>query len=158
MHRKSQTTLPIPQFTTRPSPEASITVVNRDRRRGGELADLVERRTPASARFVAWRGPYRVPEEATLVVNATPIGLFPDVTARPEVDPVSLRPWMTVADVVPNPPRTAFLRDAAGRGCATLDGLGMLVNQGAIGMRHWTGTDPDPAVLRAVLEDLFGPG
>ena len=137
---------------------ASITVVNRDRRRGEELADLIERRTPASARFVAWRGQYRVPDEATLVVNATPVGLFPDIAARPEVDTGSLRPGMTVADVVPNPPRTAFLRDAADRGCVTLDGLGMLVNQGVLGMRHWTGIDPDPAVMRGVLEKLFGAG
>lgn len=137
---------------------ASITVVNRDRQRGGELADLIERHTPALARFVPWSGPYRVPDQATLVVNATPVGLFPDVAARPEVDPGSLRQGMTVADVVPNPPRTAFLREAASRGCVTLDGLGMLVNQGIIGMRLWTGIDPDPAVMRGVLEKLFGAG
>jgi shikimate dehydrogenase len=34
----------------------------------------------------------------------------------------------------------------------------MLVNQGVIGMRHWTGIDPDPAVMRDVLEKLFSPG
>jgi shikimate dehydrogenase len=37
-----------------------------------------------------------------------------------------------------------------------LDGLGMLVNQGAIGIRHWTGVEPDPAVMRGTLEKLFG--
>jgi shikimate dehydrogenase len=137
---------------------ASITVVNRDRERGEELAALIERRTPASARFAPWHGPFRVHAETTLVVNATPVGLYPDTAARPDVDPGTLRPGMTVADVVPNPPRTAFLSDAAGRGCVTLDGLAMLVNQGVIGMRHWTGIDPDPAVMRDVLERLFSPG
>lgn len=136
---------------------ASITVVNRDPRHGEELSELIEQRTPASARFTPWRGPYRVPDQATLVVNATPVGLFPDTGARPAVDVGSLRPRMTVADVIPNPPRTAFLRDAASRGCVTLDGLVMLVNQGVIGMRHWTGIDPDPAVMRGTLEKLFGP-
>jgi shikimate dehydrogenase len=137
---------------------ASITVVNRDRERGEELAALIERRTLASARFAPWHGPFLVPDETTLVVNATPVGLYPDTAVRPDVDPGSLRPGMTVADVVPNPPRTAFLSDAAGRGCVTLDGLAMLVNQGVIGMRHWTGIDPDPAVMRDVLEKLFSPG
>ena len=37
-----------------------------------------------------------------------------------------------------------------------IDGLGMLVNQGVIGIRHWTGVAPDPAVMRAALEEIFG--
>jgi shikimate dehydrogenase len=32
----------------------------------------------------------------------------------------------------------------------------MLVNQGVIGIKHWTGIDPDPAVMRNTLEELFG--
>ena len=47
-------------------------------------------------------------------------------------------------------------RDAEARGCTVLDGLGMLVNQGVIGIRHWTGIDPDPDVMRRKLEELFG--
>lgn len=34
------------------------------------------------------------------------------------------------------------------------DGLGMLVNQGVIGIRHWTGLDADPALMRQALLDL----
>ena len=51
---------------------------------------------------------------------------------------------MIVADVIPNPPRTRLIRDAEARGCKVLDGLGMLVNQGVIGIKYWTGVDPDP--------------
>jgi shikimate dehydrogenase len=61
-----------------------------------------------------------------------------------------------VADVIPNPPRTELLREAQQRGATVLDGLGMLVNQGIISVRHWTGIDADPAVMRAKLEELFG--
>jgi shikimate dehydrogenase len=63
---------------------------------------------------------------------------------------------MVVADVIPNPPRTLLLRDAQARDCTVLDGMGMLVNQGVISIRHWTGIDADPAVMRSKLEDLFG--
>jgi shikimate dehydrogenase len=63
---------------------------------------------------------------------------------------------MIVCDVIPNPPRTRLIRDAEGRGCRTLDGLGMLVNQGVIGIRLWTGRDPDPGVMRQALLDVFG--
>ena len=71
------------------------------------------------------------------------------------LDPDTLRPGMVVADVIPNPPRTRLIRDAEARGCTVLDGLGMLVNQGVIAIRHWTGVDPDPAVMRAALEDAL---
>ena len=102
-----------------------------------------------------WEGDYAVPEGTDIVVNATSIGLFPDVDARVPVDVDSLRPGMVVADVIGNPPRTRLIRDAEARGCTVLDGLGMLVNQGVIGIRHWTGVDPDPAVMRRALEDAL---
>jgi shikimate dehydrogenase len=42
------------------------------------------------------------------------------------------------------------------RGCIVLDGLGMLVNQGAVSIRHWTGIDPETEVMRRKLEKIFG--
>jgi shikimate dehydrogenase len=132
-----------------------ITIVNRDRQRGSELAALLAERTPARAEFLGWRGTFRVPEGTEIVVNATSVGLFPDVDASLDLDPASLLAPMVVADLIPNPPRTRLIRDAEARGCTTLDGLGMLVNQGAIAIRHWTGVDPDRGVMRRTLEGLF---
>jgi shikimate dehydrogenase len=133
-----------------------ITIVNRDPGRGGELVELLRRATPARAELAGWDGTYRVPEDADVLVNATPIGLYPDVDATPDLDLATLRPDLLVADVIPNPPRTALLRAAEARGCTVLDGLGMLVGQGAIGIRHWTGVDADTAVMRRALTDIFG--
>jgi shikimate dehydrogenase len=135
---------------------ARITVVNRDRRRGAELVDLLRERTRADAGFASWSGRYGVPEATDIVVNATSVGLFPDVDARLDLDPDTLRPHMTVADVIPNPPSTPLLRDAATRGATVLDGMGMLVNQGVIGLRHWIGIDPDPAIMRRAVEEALG--
>jgi shikimate dehydrogenase len=134
---------------------ASITVVNRDPKRGTELVALVEQRTQARAELVIWDRPYPVPEKTNIVVNATPIGLFPDVEGRLNILPDSLRPHMIVADVIPNPPRTALIRDAEARGCVTLDGLGMLVNQGIICIEHWTGIVANATVMRETLQNLF---
>jgi shikimate dehydrogenase len=97
-----------------------------------------------------------VPSEADIVVNATSVGLFPDVDASLDLDPDSLRAGMVVADVIHNPPRTRLVRDAEARGCTVLDGLGMLVGQGAIAIRQWTGVDPDQGVMRRTLEEIFG--
>jgi shikimate dehydrogenase len=140
---------------------AKLTVVNRGRERGEELAALLSTLGAArpsgvtqAAAFVPWDGDLSVPEGTDVLVNATSIGLFPDVDARIPLDPETLR-GMVVADVIPNPPRTRLIRDAEARGCTVLDGLGMLVNQGVIAIRHWTGVDPDPAVMRAALEDAL---
>jgi shikimate dehydrogenase len=135
---------------------ASITVVNRDPERGRELVELLAERTPARAELVVWETTQRVPETTGIVVNATSIGLFPDIEARLDLDPDSLRPGMVVADVIPNPPRTPLLRDAEVRGATVLDGIGMLVDQGIISIRHWTGVEADPAVMRSTVERLFG--
>jgi len=135
---------------------AQITVVNRSPDRGEELTALLNEQTPAKATFVQWKGDYQVPAGTDIVVHATSIGLFPDVEARVPVDLESLTSGMVVADVIPNPPRTRLVRDAESRGCTVIDGLGMLVNQGVIGIRYWTGVDVDASVMRARLEEIFG--
>jgi shikimate dehydrogenase len=133
-----------------------IIVVNRTAARGHELAKLLNEQTPAESEFVLWKGDYKLPPAAQIVVNATSIGLFPHVDARVPVDVETITSKMVVADVIPNPPRTRLLRDAAERGAKTLDGLGMLVNQGVISIAYWAGIDVDPAVMRAKLEEIFG--
>jgi shikimate dehydrogenase len=135
---------------------ASITIVNRDRTRGAELVSLLRERTPVQAELEVWHGAHRVAEDRDIVVNATSVGLFPDVDARLDLDLDSLRPGIVVADVIPNPPRTRLICDAQARGCAVLDGLGMLVNQGVISIRHWTGVEADPGVMRRTVAELFG--
>ncbi|MDH7484741.1 MAG: shikimate dehydrogenase [Anaerolineae bacterium] len=134
---------------------AHITIVNRTASRGQELVALLNERTQAMAEFVPWQGAYTVPAEADILVNATPIGLFPDVEAMPAVDMASIRPGLLVCDVIPNPPRTAFLRAAEARGARTLDGLGMLVYQGAIAFQMWTGVEAPIDVMRKALEEAF---
>ena len=132
-----------------------IIVVNRDEARGRGLADLLNGKTKVKAELILWRGAYKVPADTDIVVNATSIGLYPDVDARLDMDTASLRPGLVVADVIPNPPRTWLVRDAEARGCRVLDGLGMVVNQGVIGIKYWTGVDVDASVMRHALEKLF---
>ncbi len=136
----------------------SITVVNRSEARGRELVALLNEKTPVKAEFAAWKGDFVVPEGTEIVVNATSIGLYPDVEARLALDLDSIGPGMVVADVIPNPPRTRLVRDAEERGCKVLDGLGMLVNQGVLGIQYWSGVEANAHVMRRKLEELFGIG
>ncbi|QGQ23752.1 shikimate dehydrogenase [Gimesia benthica] len=135
---------------------AEITIVNRSTERGEALAQLLQEKTGVPATFTKWDGDYTLADDVDVVINATSIGLFPDVDAVFPLDFASLKSNMIVSDVIPNPPETHLLREAAKAGCTTLDGLGMLVNQGVIGFQLWTGVDPDPQVMRAALEEVFG--
>lgn len=128
-----------------------ITVVNRSEQRGRDLTDHLGKALALSVAFVPWRGDYTLPADTDIVINATSIGLY-DAEARLEINLDSLKPGMVVADVVFSPPQTRLLREAAARGCRTLDGLGMLVNQGVIGVQYWTGVSPDGAAMRVALE------
>ncbi|MFO0958435.1 MAG: shikimate dehydrogenase [Isosphaeraceae bacterium] len=132
---------------------SQLTIANRTAAKAVELARAIGPHAPA--RGIAWVGDIAVPEGTDLVVNATSIGLYPDIEARVPLDVGTLRPGMIACDVIPNPPRTRLIRDAESAGCAVLDGLGMLVNQGVIGIRFWSGRDPDPAVMRGALERVF---
>lgn len=134
---------------------AHITIVNRDPTRGQTLTALIEKQTGVPTTFVWWEGDYQVAETADVLINATSIGLYPDIEARVPVVLATLRRELMVCDVIPNPPRTRLIRDAEARGCETLDGLGMLVNQGVIGIHLWTGQEPDPVVMRKALEAVF---
>lgn len=134
---------------------ANIIVVNRDEVRGRELTQLINDRVHVPSQFVKWEGNYDVPPEADVVINATSIGLG-DGEARVPLNVATLEADMVVADVIFNPPETRLLRDAKSRGCQTLDGLGMLVNQAVIGFKIWTGQDADPQVMRDALEEFLG--
>ncbi len=133
-----------------------ITIVNRTLQRGLELVNLLNGNTPVRAEAVAWRAAYAVPEGTDVLVNATSIGLYPNVEETPDLDYGTIHEGLLVCDVIPNPPHTAFLQKAEARGARTLDGLGMLVNQGAIAFQMWTGREAPVDAMRAALAQAFG--
>lgn len=105
-------------------------------------------------------------EAADLVINTTPVGMAstsdPADADRSPLPPdlvAVLRPDCTVYDLIYTPRPTTLLRLAAARGCRTLDGLEMLVQQGAAALRLWSGLEQVPvaAMRRAALVSLGGP-
>ena len=133
-----------------------INIINRSGERGTELASAVAERTKATASYLPWIPQVRIPEETDILVQCTNIGLFPDVTGKPDVNYDTLRPDTVAADVVFNRPDTPFLQEAARRGLKTVMGLGMLVNQAALNFRLWTGEEPPVGVMTEALAKEFG--
>lgn len=132
-----------------------ITIVNRSAERGRTLVDLLNAKTPTHAGFQPWQGAPAIPEDVDILVNATSIGLFPNVHEKPAIDYDTIRPGMVVCDVI-HTPVTPFLHEAQQRGAKTVDGLGMLVYQGAIGFKLWTGLDAPVEVMYHALAGAFG--
>jgi len=88
-----------------------------------------------------------------LLVNCTPVGMFPGVDATP-IEAAALT-GRYVYDLIYNPPATRLLREAAAAGCQTIGGLEMLVAQAAEQFEWWTGVKPPAGVMReAALKRL----
>jgi shikimate dehydrogenase len=132
-----------------------ITIVNRSSDRGQVLVDLLNDKTPTTATLHIWDSIYDLPPDTNIVTNVTSIGLFPDIDARINYNLDTLKSSMVVADAITNPPRTHFIKDAEAQGCKALDGLGMLVNQGVIALKYWTGVDVEPDPMRLCVENVL---
>ncbi len=135
---------------------AEILVVNIDET-GQVLVDLLNQNTPTKASFVLWNHTFDIPTNADIVINATSVGLYPNVDQRLNVDTASLLPRMVVADCIPNPAYTHFVKDAIACGCKqVLPGMNMLVNQAVIAIKYWTGVDVDAGVMQQELKRVLG--
>ncbi len=85
-----------------------------------------------------------------VLINATPCGMK-DTDPR-VIEPELLHKRLRVVDVIYNPGATKLLRDAGGKGAAVSNGTGMLLHQGLIAFRLWTGRKPPVEVMRRALK------
>lgn len=134
---------------------AHITLVNRTHAKAERLAAQITSQTGVKTDPCAWEEDCAVADDTQLLVNATSIALAPHASELVPIDYESITPKMLVCDVIPNPPDTPFLQKARAQGAKTLDGLGMLVYQGAIAFKMWTGHDAPLDVMRGALEEVF---
>jgi shikimate dehydrogenase len=96
-------------------------------------------------------------EDTDLLVNATSLGMWPNTEASPWPHDLPIPNHLTVCDLVYNPQETLFLTQGRAVGAETVDGLGMLVHQGAAAFEMWTGRSaPVETMRKACLEVLGG--
>lgn len=136
---------------------ADITIVNRaqDRPLGDALMAILRENTKTQVRYIDWEGYYSIPAGTDIVVNATSVGLYPNVDEMPKIDLDSITPKMFVQDVIPNPTETALIKEMRRRGIPCATGAGMLINQAAINIEMWTGRKPDKEVMYKALEEAL---
>ena len=95
-------------------------------------------------------------QAADILINTTPLGMFPEVDAMPPVDLKLLPEGALVYDVVYNPAKTKLLQEAEKLGYPTLNGMNMLLFQGQEAYRLFTEELPDLEVMKKVLETELG--
>jgi shikimate dehydrogenase len=128
--------------------------------KGGKvtLTDIDQPRAAALARDL---GAEAIPPEAlercpaTVLVNATPVGLTPEVDGIP-INPDLLGRFGVVMDIVYQPLATRLLREAEAHGCATIDGLQMLIHQATAQFALFTGQEAPAEVISRAAYGALG--
>jgi 3-dehydroquinate dehydratase/shikimate dehydrogenase len=130
-------------------------------RRGATVvvSDGVQQKAAAiSERFdcrsVEWSQRHAV--SADILVNATPVGMHPEVDETP-YEKHHLRPSMVVFDAVYNPENTLLIKEARSRNCKVVTGIDMFVRQACLQFQLFTGR-PGPAdLMRDLIKRAIGP-
>jgi shikimate dehydrogenase len=87
------------------------------------------------------------------VVNATPLGMSPNVDRSPWPEDLPFPPHAAIYDLVYNPRETKLMKDALVEGLPATTGLGMLIEQAALAFEIWTGKQISREDMLSALED-----
>ena len=118
--------------------------------RTAEKAQAIASEFGPAVTAIGWVDRNAAMAEPALLVNCTDQGMI----GKPalDVDLARLAPATLVADLIYTPLETPFLAEARLRGCVTVNGLGLLLNQARLAFKAWFGVFPDvtPELLKAV--------
>lgn len=90
-------------------------------------------------------------KEQTLIINSTPLGMTPKINLSPWPEDLAFPDGSLVYDLNYSPSETKLMRQARERGCKSVNGLGMLLYQGATAFQLWTGQKPDLEIMAKSL-------
>jgi shikimate dehydrogenase len=93
------------------------------------------------------------PSTFDLIVNTTPVGMTPNIDQSPLPEDLSLPSKTFIYDLIYHPRETKLVRDARAQGLHATTGLGMLIEQAALGFELWTGKKLPSEVFRNAVEN-----
>jgi shikimate dehydrogenase len=135
-----------------------IYVVGRDRQKLWQFAQSWKNtQLTATLRIYFWDQLSEIIEETELLINTTPIGMFPNINDSPMESILFARmPANAIAyDLIYTPNPTQFLKNAQQQGLITIDGLEMLVQQGAVALQLWLQKTVPVDVMTQSLQDYL---
>ncbi len=131
---------------------AHLTITGRNLEKASVLQQQITDSVPHAHVSVFSRR--HIPRDIQIVLNSTPVGMFP----KENLAPLHYLPHKTeyVFDAIYNPPVTATMRLANPRKTKTRDGLYMLVMQAAHAQTIWSGVTFEPQACEAILRRTYG--
>lgn len=135
-------------------PHCEVRLVSRRMEQALELASMFD--SVPMIHPVPWEDRHDAIRSADLVVNTTPIGMWPHPLESPIDDVSCFRRNQVVSDLVYRPLTTRFIQQAREAGATTVDGLWMLVNQGTAALEYWLSQKPDGSVMRSAALAFLG--
>lgn len=140
------------------APDLQVSLVTRRAEQAAEFQAAFATRISLSG--VAWDQRHEAVADADVVINTTPIGMWPNPGASPLADATCLHSGQVVQDIVYRPLQTLLLQQAVDAGAQALDGLWMLVYQGAAALQFWLREAAPPDSMRiaalAFLQNAAG--
>lgn len=131
---------------------AKLMLANRTEDKARELAGAFA--SEFEIEPVAWSELREACGSADVVINTTSVGMSPNADATP-IDPSWLKPGAVASDLIYNPLKTKFVREAEAGGCRGHGGLGMFIYQGAYAFEYWTGQSAPVGVMREAVMASF---
>ncbi|WP_456373815.1 shikimate dehydrogenase [Methanocaldococcus sp.] len=119
-----------------------------------EIAEKLNKKFGEEVKFSSLNNDF---SDVDIIINATPVGMYPNVDVEPIIKADQIKPDMVVMDLIYNPLETTLLKEAKKVGAKTINGLGMLIYQGVVAFKIWTGIEPNIEVMKnAIINTLFG--
>ena len=132
-----------------------IFIANRTVSKADAIATDFSKKTGTSLQAIGLDDPRlaSVVKDVSLLVNTTPIGMWD--SHPPLILSQWLQPRTVVYDIVYTPPETRLLQEAAAQGCHTIQGLGMLIHQGAIAFEKWTKVPAPVLTMQQAVQEAL---
>jgi len=132
-------------------------IANRTIQRAHDIADTVNSCIGKIAESMDTTSMERngIIESCDIIVNTTSLGMHPNVDESPLCDSIRLDTRQIVYDVIYNPVKTKFLKQAESSGCKSLNGLGMLFYQGILAYEIWMQIDIANNIIKELSEEFL---
>lgn len=134
---------------------SELSIFNRSAERGQQVVDLINKHTNCKATFYHLNDELALKEQLAdsyLLINATSIGMAELEGQSFISDSSVLHPGLIVCDIIYNPRKTKLLQQAEEAGCKVMNGVGMIIYQGAEAFKLWTGEEMPIDYIKDVLD------
>ena len=134
----------------------SLTIANRSRDNAIQLIDNLKKQTGFDQiSYVDIEKADTILEDVDIIINTTPIGMYPNVDADTPIKTEKINENHVVMDIIYNPLETKLLKNAKDNGATTISGTNMLINQGITAFEIFTDRTPSyESFEKALLEQL----